>query len=159
MRTNAETTTPPPGQPQSDLEPIPPPPEEMQDRDDANDDTEMEEEDDRDKNEEEEDKDKDVPEEELDIPEEFMLGASAANIDPKLMQFNKWTRRGKGGKRSRIFNLERGRFVKPIFPKGDRIGKLAVGATLRAAAPYQRLRRARAISAQTERQARIHHER
>ena len=38
----------------------------------------------------------------------------------------------------------RGRFVKAIFPKaGARIGRLAIGATLRAAAPHQKLRRLR----------------
>lgn len=139
-----QAAPPPPGPPQPDLEPIPPPPEDIQDREEEeNEDKDTEEE-----SEEEQDKDEEVPEEELDIPEEFMLGVSAAKVDPRLLKFNKWTRRGRGGKRSRIFNLERGRYIKPIFPKGDRIGKLAVGSTLRAAAPFQKFRRARAQGSQ-----------
>jgi magnesium chelatase subunit D len=44
-----------------------------------------------------------------------------------------------------MFNLVRGRFVKAIFPKTSmKQGKLAVAATLRAAAPYQKIRRNRA---------------
>jgi magnesium chelatase subunit D len=38
--------------------------------------------------------------------------------------------------------LQRGRFVKAVFPKGDwKKGQIAIGATLRAAAPYQKIRR------------------
>eukprot|EP00977_Amphora_coffeiformis_P030000 scaffold44081_cov168-Amphora_coffeaeformis.AAC.3 len=76
------------------------------------------------------------------IPEVFLFGVETASIDPKLLTFQKWSRKGKGGKRSHIFNLQRGRFVKAIFPVGDwKQGRLAVGATLRAAAPHQRARR------------------
>ena len=82
------------------------------------------------------------PEMEPSIPEEFLFSAETANIDPKLLTFQKWSRKGKGGKRTHIFNLQRGRFVKAIFPVGDwKQGRLAVGATLRAAAPHQRARR------------------
>jgi len=76
------------------------------------------------------------------VPEEFLFGVETASIDPKLLTFQKLSRKGKGGKRSRILNLQRGRFVKAIFPVGDwQQGRLAVGATLRAAAPHQRARR------------------
>ena len=136
---------------QPDLEPIPPPPEDIR----QNEDKDMEENDDEseqtDEEEQDEDESQESPEEkeELGIPAEFMLGASHTQIDPRLLKFNKWTRRGKGGKRSRIFNLERGRFIKPIFPKGDK-GRIAVGATIRSAAPYQKFRRARALGTRNE---------
>jgi magnesium chelatase subunit D len=78
-----------------------------------------------------------------------MFGVDSVALDPKLMAFQKWTKKGKGGKRSKIFNLRRGRFVKAIFPKGTG-GRIAVGATLRAAAPYQIIRRRRAIGTRHE---------
>ena len=47
-------------------------------------------------------------------------------------------------KRQSVFDLARGRYVKAIFPKGGRVrGKIAVDATLRAAAPHQLFRRRR----------------
>lgn len=140
-----------PQQTQPDLEPIPPPPEDIR----QNEEKDMEENDaeseQTDEGEQDEDESQESPEEEeeLDIPAEFMLGASHTQIDPRLLKFNKWTRRGKGGKRSRIFNLERGRYIKPIFPKGDK-GRLAAAATLRTAAPYQKFRRARALGTRNE---------
>ena len=75
-----------------------------------------------------------------DIPDEFMFGVDMIPLDSGLLIFGEWTKKGKGGKSSRLYNLERGRYVKPIFPKG-RTGRLAVGATLRAAAPFQVIRR------------------
>eukprot|EP00557_Chaetoceros_sp_GSL56_P009499 CAMPEP_0176492392 /NCGR_PEP_ID=MMETSP0200_2-20121128/8968_1 /TAXON_ID=947934 /ORGANISM="Chaetoceros sp., Strain GSL56" /LENGTH=859 /DNA_ID=CAMNT_0017889939 /DNA_START=2707 /DNA_END=5286 /DNA_ORIENTATION=+ len=77
----------------------------------------------------------------MSIPQEFMFGVNMIPIDPKLLMFMERTKKGRGGKRSKMYNLERGRFCKAIFPKVGHSGRIAVGATLRAAAPYQRMRR------------------
>jgi magnesium chelatase subunit D len=92
----------------------------------------------------EEDHDSEATQEVLQIPQEFIFGVDSVPLDPKILLFQQWARKGKGGKHSKIFNLRRGRFVKAIFPKGRSSGRIAVGATLRAAAPYQLIRRARA---------------
>ena len=86
--------------------------------------------------------------EELEIPKEFLIGVDFdIPVDPALLLFHqKLTRQGKGGKRAKIFSTSRGRFVKAIFPKaGAQMGRLAIGATLRAAAPHQKLRRQRKL--------------
>jgi len=71
-----------------------------------------------------------------------MFDVEGVALDPDVMKFATKSKTGGGGKRGMIFSEERGRYIKPIMPKG-RVRKLAVDATMRTAAPFQAKRRAR----------------